>query len=89
MGFVVQKGSYFNFFLFPMVAAARLISRYLPKKSQQKSEFRSDFSKFQTGGLLNRVLRHIFGGEKHLLSRGVQFPFGVSAYVIAQKSGVA
>jgi SAM-dependent methyltransferase len=86
-GFAIRKRSYFNCFLFPMVAGARLISSRLPKVTKSESEIESDFSRFQTGGFGSSILRNVFEAEKYFVSRGLTFPFGVSAFAIAQKGG--
>ncbi len=72
-GLEPTKLSYFNTFLFPLAAAARLKDRMLGASS--------------AGGTrvpiapLNRLLGWLFGAERFLLGR-VDFPFGVSLLVI-------
>ncbi len=77
-GFYPVFSSYFNTFLFPVIAFVRLFSRL--KKTQNRH---SDLD-IQTPQLLNRMLTRLFGFERFLL-KYFRFPFGVSLICLAQK----
>ena len=71
--------SYFNFWLFFPIAIIRLMSRLLTKKHLAKPEDRqSDFDNFQSGSVVNSLLKSIFSSENILLKRFIPFPVGVS-----------
>lgn len=62
--------SYFNFWLFPPVAAVRLLRKVVPYEESWKD--------MQMPSLwLNTLLERTFSSERHLLGR-LAFPFGVS-----------
>lgn len=69
--------SYYNFFLFPLVAGVRLLGYLLPKSDK------SDFEK--TPGFLNGFLAALFSAEKYLL-RAIPLPWGVSLIAVVRKS---
>lgn len=69
-GFKVDRISYYNTWLFPVVAAVRLT-----RKSKATSRGRSDFD--LPSPPVNRALAWLFGSERFLLRRA-DFPFGVS-----------
>lgn len=75
-GLKVIRSSYFNFFLFFPILAARWLVRLfkIPIKSEN-----------ETGnGLINKVLLKVFSFEARLL-RHINFPFGVSGLVVCKK----
>lgn len=74
--FSIIRASYFNTFLFPFIALARLAARCscFPMKSENS----------EGKGLINSVLFLIFYAES-ILFRYVNLPFGVSAMVICRK----
>lgn len=76
-GFVVDYAGYFNFFLFPLVAAARLLERAIgggdPRAALKVPP-----------GPVNAALREIFALER-ILMPVLPLPFGVSLMVIARK----
>lgn len=76
-GFVIQKLSYINFFLFPGVVLIRLF-----KKNLYKDDYISDFK--LPNKVLNTMLQKLFGLERFLL-RVMNLPFGVSLICIASK----
>jgi SAM-dependent methyltransferase len=78
-GFELQRLSYFNTFLFPPIAAIRLlrISRI------RKHELRSDFE-LTKPGRINALLARLFALEAPLLER-LDLPFGVSILGLAFK----
>ena len=69
--------SYYNFFLFPAIAAVRLLKALLGITNKE-----SDFG--ATPRLLNTPLAMLFGGERFLL-RLMSLPFGVSLVAVVQK----
>lgn len=75
-GFVVEKITYYNTFLFPVVAIVRLLNNLLKRNGA------SDIS--MPNNYLNFLLEKIFGMEKYLL-RGFNFPFGVSVLAVVRK----
>jgi SAM-dependent methyltransferase len=76
--FQVLKSSYFNSFLFPPVYLMRRLFNLFPSLLKERDELDINDS------LANEVFFRIFSSERHLLKR-VNFPFGVSAIVIARK----
>ena len=80
-GFSVRLTRFFNYLLFPPIAAVRLLARLAPKRPPEESEtVRSDFDLVR-GGPLNSLLARIFSLEGSLLS--VRIPFGVSLLCVA------
>lgn len=70
--------SYFNTLLFPAVAAARLLERWVPSRIRnQGADLR------HTPAALNAVLTTLFGSERLALRRAA-LPFGVSLIAVAQ-----
>jgi SAM-dependent methyltransferase len=79
-GFEVLLDRYFNFWLFPGVAAVRLLARVLPRRRERG--VRSDFDLVKRGPLA-ALLERVFSSEAHLL--GLRLPFGVSLLCIARR----
>ncbi len=73
-GFQINKLSYYNFFLYPLVFIER-------KLKLNKNEDDVDMS----GGILNSVLKVIFSSEAFWLKLGVNFPIGVSLITVCSK----
>jgi len=76
-GYEVVFSSYFNTFLFPLIAIARLISNLINRHHT------SDVS--LPTAWVNQSLYQIFGWEKNLLPY-LSFPFGVSIVCLARHS---
>lgn len=75
-GLRTRRLSYYNFWLFPLVALVRLCrSRTRPERSDDEE---------LPMPLANGFLRHIFSSEALLLSR-MNLPFGVSLLALAEK----
>jgi SAM-dependent methyltransferase len=74
----VLKLSYYNTWLFPAVAAARLIERVVPRKGYIANGMHLP------SPAINRVLEGIFSSEGWFLKWGYM-PFGVSLLAIAQR----
>ncbi len=70
-GLTIRKSTYFNSFLFPPIAAARLLGLAVDGEAVPSAP-------------LNGVLQAIFATERLLLRRG-SLPFGVSILVIAEQ----
>ena len=77
-GFVIEKLSYANSFLFPVIFAGRMFFKFWKNKPDVVSE--NDLSPTWS----NKILGGIFGLE-HLLLRKINFPVGVSLLCVAQR----
>jgi SAM-dependent methyltransferase len=75
-GFVVERISYFNSFLFPLIAGVRLVQKTLGLASKAEDATPGPFA--------NTLLEHIFSAEAGLL-KVLNFPFGVSLIAIAKR----
>lgn len=74
--FTIQKKSYFNTLLFPLIALVRVSVRLLRISIKSEAE---------TGtGIVNALLYRVFTFERILL-RHMQFPFGVSIMLVVKK----
>lgn len=67
---------YFNFFLFPPIAAIRCARRLLPGPPSDRSDFEG-----ARPGPVNHILARIFAAERRFVGR-VPFPIGVSLYAL-------
>ena len=76
-GFVVERLTFFNTFLFPPAAAVRLLHRVLPGGAKGSD---ASFS----SGPANRLLRAVFSAERFLL-RMTDLPFGVSLLAVCHR----
>jgi 2-polyprenyl-3-methyl-5-hydroxy-6-metoxy-1,4-benzoquinol methylase len=77
-GFKMIKITYYNFFLFPLIALIRLL-----KRIQRPSSIGSDTQ--MPHSLLNKILIKIFSSEKYFL-RWANLPFGVSLLSVSRKA---
>jgi 2-polyprenyl-3-methyl-5-hydroxy-6-metoxy-1,4-benzoquinol methylase len=75
-GLVVRKLSYFNSFLFPPIAAVRVLRKLTGQRQTADSPVVPRPANF--------VLDQVFGAERWLLRRA-SLPFGVSILALAQK----
>lgn len=75
-GFTVDKLSYFNSLLFPVVAFLRLFRRHLLRRT----ELSSDFDLLAPP--VNRALAALMGSERFVLRRAT-LPYGVSIVAVA------
>ncbi|MGI8501641.1 MAG: class I SAM-dependent methyltransferase [Hassallia sp.] len=80
-GFTVHYSSYFNFFLFPIVAGVRWLRSCL--KLESNSIDNSDLH--LPPKHINKFLSLLFASERHLMNR-LSLPFGVSILLLAHKS---
>ncbi|MBD2188945.1 class I SAM-dependent methyltransferase [Pseudanabaena mucicola] len=76
-GYEVVFSSYFNTFLFPLIAIARFIGNLLDRHHTSDASLPT--------ALVNQSLYKIFGWEKNLLPY-LSFPFGVSIICLARNS---
>ncbi len=72
----VLRSGYFNFWLFGPIALARILWRIHPVQAPSENLW--------TPKWVDGPLAALFGSERHVLAR-FDPPFGVSAYVIAEK----
>ena len=80
-GLRVTFSSYFNFWLFPLIAFVRLLERWKKPKPAREA----DGVLSVPPAPLNALLKGIFGSEAALLPR-IRLPFGVSIVVVAEKN---
>ena len=76
-GFEVTHLSYFNTWLFPLIALVRLLHKWIPAGK----------AGMETGlppAWLNRLLLGLFSSERLIVTRG-RLPFGVSLLAVARK----
>jgi len=81
-GFEVERVSYINAFLFPPIAAVRLI-RKLEHRLRPRTTAQSDF-RYPAPRPVNFLLALIFGAEAPIVRR-VDIPVGVSIMALARK----
>jgi SAM-dependent methyltransferase len=82
-GFEVVLDRFFNFLLFPPIAAVRWLGRALPARRAGAGEpVRSDFD-LVSGGPLAALLARVLGAEARLLA--LRVPFGVSLLCVARR----
>ena len=77
-GFEIRRATYFNTLLFPPIAATRLI-RWLTGGASASDDAAPP------GKLVNAILTFIFSLEQKII-RHLNFDFGVSIMIVAQKS---
>jgi SAM-dependent methyltransferase len=77
-GYTVVLLNYYNFLLFPLIAAARLMGRLRQSTPQREHDLRVH------SGLVNSVLRTVFSSERFAIGH-LAVPFGVSLLVVAQR----
>lgn len=78
--FAIHYSSYFNTFLFPLVAAVRSLQKLL--RIYNKSQISSDLT--LPSAPVNKFLTILFAQERHLINK-FRLPFGVSALLVGQK----
>ena len=79
-GFIVEKITYRNCFLFPLCFIIRILKKIFLMK---KKEVKSDLTLLP--GILNKLLTDILYLENKLILSGINFPFGLSIYCVARK----
>jgi hypothetical protein len=75
-GFIVEKISYFNTLLFPIVFIIRMLNNILKRDGSSHIDMPT--------APVNFILKNIFGIEKHLL-KYLNHPFGVSILAVVRK----
>ncbi|MBD2497025.1 bifunctional 2-polyprenyl-6-hydroxyphenol methylase/3-demethylubiquinol 3-O-methyltransferase UbiG [Nostoc sp. FACHB-280] len=80
-GYNIRYGSYFNTWLFPLVAGVRLLKNLL--KLDKKSDASGDLN--LPAQPINQFLTFLFASERYLINR-FSLPFGVSVVLMAQKN---
>lgn len=75
-GFSIEKLSYFNTLLFPVVYVVRKLNNMLGREGASDVEMPGDVANF--------ILTRVFGLEKYLL-RFMDLPFGVSILAVVRK----
>lgn len=75
-GFKVEKISYFNTLLFPVVFIVRMLNNFFKRDGSSDIDMPSS--------VINSILMKIFGIEKYLL-RFINLPFGVSILAVVRK----
>lgn len=80
-GFTVERRGYWNFFLFAPVAVVRFFKKLLFKSRNTSGQ--GDLKK--TSNIANTILQLMLKIENRILLAGFNFPWGVSAWVIARK----
>jgi len=77
-GYSVAYLSYYNFLLFPVIAAGRLLGRLRKSSPHHEHDLRTH------SGFVNSLLRTVFSSERYALGH-FSVPFGVSLLLVAQK----
>ncbi|MBO3462159.1 class I SAM-dependent methyltransferase [Aetokthonos hydrillicola Thurmond2011] len=80
-GYSIRYSSYFNSFLFPIVAGVRIIKKLI--RSNTNSGNSNDL--LLPPKPINQFLSLLFASERHLMDR-FSLPFGVSVLLLAQKN---
>lgn len=71
----VTYSSYFNTYLFPMAAAARIMERMAGRRGNED---------VVPSAPVNDLLTRVFGAESRRIARGGSFPFGLSILAVAR-----
>ena len=82
-GFAVNKSTYYMFFLFPVLATMRLLSKIFHNKKHEKDDIQTSLE-LKTIPFINNVFLASLRLEKHLI-RYLNLPFGASLLVLAAK----
>lgn len=77
-GFDVRLATYSNFWLFPMILAARLLARLIGERHRDRPLLTIPPAP------VNRLLQAVFASERHLWSL-LRVPFGVSIVLVADR----
>jgi SAM-dependent methyltransferase len=75
-GFTIEKISYFNTFLFPLISLVRMINNLLKRKGASEIDLPHP--------VINYIVEKIFSLEKYFL-RIMNFPIGVSVLAVVRK----
>lgn len=80
-GFTIEHGTYYNFFLFPLVAAARLTARIRRRGPRSDPQAATNLEVPPTP--INEIFGALLGSERWIAPR-MRLPFGVSCMVLAR-----
>ncbi len=83
-GFQVEKASYINFFLFPLILPAVLLIKLKERLRPPPPTQNTSNVSVPIAGWINKTLAAIFSFERHVLAR-ISVPFGHSLILIARK----
>jgi SAM-dependent methyltransferase len=75
-GFTIEKFSYYNTLLFPVVVGVRFLNKLLGRQNASDEKL--------PAGLTNALLQAVFASERHWLKRA-SLPVGVSLLVVLRK----
>lgn len=82
-GFTVNKATYYMFFLFPVLAAMRLLSRLFRNRKHERDDGKTSLE-LRTIPVINDAFLAFLRMEKYLI-RHLNLPFGASLLVIAAR----
>lgn len=82
-GFAVNKATYYMFFLFPVLAMMRLLSKMFPDRKPEEDGIQTSLE-FKTIPVINSVFLASLRLEKYLI-RCLNLPFGASLLIFATK----
>jgi len=82
-GFVVNKATYYMFFLFPILSMMRLLSKIFSNKKYEKGDIQASLE-LKTIPVINSVFLASLRLEKYLI-RHLNLPFGASLLILAEK----
>ena len=80
-GWTTVHSTYFNSILLPGIAAARVVSRFSPRRGHTDLD--------RTPGYLNAILERPLRLEAGMVARGARLPAGVSVAMICKKAAKA
>ena len=75
-GFQIDGAGYFNSFLFPIAAVARMLQKLLHVKTSKGVKM--------PNWMINKILKTIFSSERFISQRSL-FPFGLSIWALANE----
>ncbi len=79
-GFIIERVTYRNTLLFPMLAFTRIMKKIrLPHERKIESDVKP------LPAMLNKFLERILAAENRLITSGLNFPFGLSVFCVARK----
>ncbi len=73
-GLVVKKITYFNMWLFPLIAAVRLLKKFVPFDALKEDDA-------VPSGPINNLFKAVFSSEAKLINK-INLPFGVSLLAV-------
>jgi SAM-dependent methyltransferase len=84
-GFGIEHATYYNFFLFPVVAAARLLDRARAAIGMNGGDKKRGADLAVPPAPLNAILTAVLGSEKSIAPR-IRLPVGVSCLIVARRA---